>query len=194
MKFRLLKFRGLLISVYHLIVVAVSLAGAFWIRFDFSEIILNSPILLPSFGIVIPIKIVTFAFGGLQNGWWRYAGLADLLRIFVANVVASSMSAAVLFLEFGPAFPRSMYVIDFLVCFLITAGSRFCVRLYNETVRFDLATSEKGMLIYGAGAAGRTLLREVRTNASLGVKVLGFVDDDPRLRSTRIMDVPVLGN
>jgi hypothetical protein len=46
-------------------------------------------------------QVVTFTFGGLQKAWWRYAGLADLVRIFVADVVASAMSAAVLFLNFG---------------------------------------------------------------------------------------------
>jgi FlaA1/EpsC-like NDP-sugar epimerase len=194
MRLQLLKFRGLLISIYHFVVIAASLGAAWWIRFDFSEIILNSPILLSSFGIVIAIKMVTFTFGGLQKGWWRYAGLADLRRIFVANVIASAMSAAVLFVKSGGTFPRSIFVIDFLVCFLITAGSRFCVRLYNETLRFDRDASDKGILIYGAGSAGRTLLREVRTNPALGFQVLGFIDDNPLLRSTRIMDVPVLGN
>src|SRR5262249_39617959 len=147
MRLQLLKYRGLLISVYHLVVIAASFAGAWWIRFDFSELVLNSPILLSSFWVVIAIKMVTFIFGGLQKGWWRYAGLADLLRIFVANVIASTMSATVLFVKFGGTFPRSIYVIDFLLCFLITAGSRFCVRLYNETLRFHRDENEKGILI-----------------------------------------------
>jgi FlaA1/EpsC-like NDP-sugar epimerase len=183
-----------LITIYHLLLVAASLATAFWIRFDFSQIILNSPILLASFAIVVPVKVVTFVLGGMQKGWWRYAGLPDLLRIYVVNVIASAASALVLYLYFGPSFPRSVYAIDFLVCFLATAGTRFCVRLYHETLRVAVAASEKGMLIYGAGACGRTLLREVRTNRSLGYQILGFIDDNPTLRSTRIMDVPVLGN
>jgi FlaA1/EpsC-like NDP-sugar epimerase len=36
-------------------------------------------------------------------------------------------------------------------------------------------------------------VREIRTNPSLGYHVVGFVDDNPLLRSARIMDVPVLG-
>jgi FlaA1/EpsC-like NDP-sugar epimerase len=194
MKLLLFRIRGFLITIYHLLLVAASLATAFWIRFDFSQIILNSPILLASFAIVVPVKVVTFVLGGMQKGWWRYAGLPDLLRIYVVNVIASAASALVLYLHFGPSFPRSVYAIDFLVCFLATAGTRFCVRLYHETLRVAVAASEKGMLIYGAGACGRTLLREVRTNRSLGYQILGFIDDNPTLRSTWIMDVPVLGN
>ena len=57
----------------------------------------------------------------------------------------------------------------------------------------EFSTNKKAILIYGAGAAGRTLLREVRTNSSLGFQVIGFVDDSQLLQFARIMDVPVLG-
>jgi FlaA1/EpsC-like NDP-sugar epimerase len=143
---------------------------------------------------VVPIKMLAFVAGGLNKGWWRYAGLTDLVRIGVVNIGASGMSAIALFLCFGPAFPRSVYAIDFLVCFLLTAGSRFCVRFYNETLRSELAVDGKGILIYGAGGAGRALLREIHVNRSLGFQVVGFIDDNPLLRSTSIMGVPVLGS
>ena len=155
--------------------------------------ILESPVLLAGLMIVIPIKMVAFLGGGLHRGWWRYAGLTDLVRIGIVNVVASGMSDIALFLSFGAAFPRSVYVIDFLLCFLLTSGSRFCVRFYNETLKSELAADGKGILIYGAGGAGRTLLRETRVNPSLGFQVMGFIDDNPLLRSTSIMGVPVLG-
>src|SRR5262249_2623533 len=50
-----------------------------------------------------------------------------------------------------------------------------------------------GVLIYGAGAAGVTLLREIRNNPSLGLRVVGFIDDNPRVQSMRIMGATVLG-
>jgi FlaA1/EpsC-like NDP-sugar epimerase len=193
MKLVLFRIRWLLITISHLAIIATSLAVALWIRFDFSVRILESPVLLAGLIIIVPIKMVAFLGGGLQRGWWRYAGLADLVRIGVVNIVASGMSAIALFSSFGPAFPRSVFVIDFLVCFLLTAGSRFCVRFYNETLRSELAANGKGILIYGAGGAGRALLRETHVNPSLGFQVVGFIDDNPLLRSTSIMGVPVLG-
>jgi FlaA1/EpsC-like NDP-sugar epimerase len=172
---------------------AVSLAVAFWIRFEFSATILASPLFIDGVIIVVSVKTAAFVAGGLQRGWWQYAGLSDLLRIFLVNVAASGFSALALFSRFGTEFPRSVYVIDFLICFLLTAGTRFCVRLYNETVRAELATKDKSILIYGAGAAGRTLLREIRVNSSLDLHVVGFIDDNPFLRSASILGVPVLG-
>ena len=43
----------------------------------------------------------------------------------------------------------------------------------------------------GAGRGGRSLLRELRETP--GEQVVGFVDDDPRLRRRRLQGVPVLG-
>jgi FlaA1/EpsC-like NDP-sugar epimerase len=193
MKQHLLKVRGFLIALAHLAIITTSLAIAFWIRFDFAMVVSQMPILVGSLLLVAPVKMATFLVGGVHRGWWRFAGLTDLVRIFVVNVAASAVAAVVVYQQFGRDFPRSVYVIDFLLCFLMTAGVRFCVRLYNETLRLDLAAMQKGMLIYGAGAAGRTLLREVRTHPELGFQVLGFIDDDPSLRFAKIMNVTVLG-
>jgi FlaA1/EpsC-like NDP-sugar epimerase len=46
-------------------------------------------------------------------------------------------------------------------------------------------------LIVGAGRTGRSLMRELRETT--GERVVGFVDDNPRLRRRRVHGVPVLG-
>ena len=46
-------------------------------------------------------------------------------------------------------------------------------------------------MIVGAGRTGRSLMRELRETA--GERVLGFVDDNPRLRRRKIHGVQVLG-
>ena len=46
-------------------------------------------------------------------------------------------------------------------------------------------------LIVGAGRTGRSLMRELRETA--GERVVGFVDDNPRLRRRRVHGAPVLG-
>jgi FlaA1/EpsC-like NDP-sugar epimerase len=46
-------------------------------------------------------------------------------------------------------------------------------------------------LIVGAGRSGRSLLRELRETP--GERVVGFIDDDPRLHRRRLLGVPVRG-
>jgi FlaA1/EpsC-like NDP-sugar epimerase len=192
----LLKIRAFLITLFHVFVIAASVLLAFWVRFDFSASSLHSDLAWVGLSLAVAVKLPAFLLGGVQRGWWRYAGLNDLSRIFLVNVAASVGWAIVVVTLHGPDFPRSIYVIDFLVCFLLSAGGRFSVRLYNETLKFELAAAKKenkNILIYGAGAAGRTLVREIRMNLSLGLQVVGFIDDNPLLRSASIMNVRVLG-
>jgi FlaA1/EpsC-like NDP-sugar epimerase len=47
-------------------------------------------------------------------------------------------------------------------------------------------------LIVGAGRTGRSLMRELRETA--GERVVGFIDDNPRLRRRRVHGVPVIGS
>src|SRR5262245_8266882 len=192
----LLRMRAFLITLFHVFVIAVSVLLAFWVRFDFSASSLHSDLAWVGLTLAVAVKLPAFLLGGVQRGWWRYAGLNDLSRIFLVNVAASAGWATVVVTLHGPEFPRSIYAIDFLVCFLLSAGGRFSVRLYNETLKFELAAAKKenkNILIYGAGAAGRTLVREIRMNLSLGLQVVGFIDDNPLLRSASIMNVRVLG-
>ena len=55
---------------------------------------------------------------------------------------------------------------------------RFSVRLYYESITRELSReNKKCILIYGAGAAGVTLVREIHSNPTLGYRVVGFLDD-----------------
>ena len=101
MNANLIKFRGLLLVAFHAMVITLSLSIAVWIRFEFSLRSLESSLLMMGLTLILPIKMVVFSVGSLQRGWWRYAGLSDLVRIFLVNSAASGLSA--LGLTFGSA-------------------------------------------------------------------------------------------
>src|SRR5579883_700544 len=123
------RLRRLLITVFDVMVIALSLATAFWLRFDSQLDGFQLPLLLGALTIGIPVKMAVFAAGGLQQGSWRYASLMDLVRIFFVNVAASSVSMMGILFWVGPQFPRSAYVGDFFLCFLFSAAGRFCYRV-----------------------------------------------------------------
>src|SRR5262249_24093052 len=139
----LFRLRILLISAFQLLVIVISVLAAFWVRFDFLPSSLESPLVVVGVILAVVIKMPAFVLSGVQRGWWRYAGLTDLSRIFLVNVAASAGWALVVVTLHGPDFPRSIYAIDFLVCFLLSAGGRFSVRLYNETLKFEFAAAKK---------------------------------------------------
>ena len=49
------------------------------------------------------------------------------------------------------------------------------------------------ILIAGAGEAGVTIAREIRSNPALGLDLVGFLDDDPSKQNMWIHGAPVLG-
>ncbi len=172
--------------------VVLSLGLALAIRLDFSLSLVEWNLLAQALIVVVPIKLCTFFAGGLHKGSWRLAALPDLMRIAFVNLAASLLSGIAVTMWVGKQFPRSTYIIDLLVCFLLSAGARYSLRVYNEALKPAL-TEGRSILIYGAGAAGITLVREIRANRSLGLNVVGLIDDNASVRSMTMMGVPVLG-
>src|SRR5262249_1991293 len=89
-----------------------------------------------------------------------------------------------------PAYPRSVLVIDCMLVVVLWAGLRVAWRLWQEQRRTVLT---RRVLIYGAGDAGETVLREMLSGGDLERLPVGFVDDDPTKVGRRIHGVPVLG-
>lgn len=167
---------------------------AFLLRFDF---ILSRPDLKSvSWGLAIwlPVKFAAFRLGGLDRGWGRFVSIPDVVRIALWNVAASAAGGALIFLLAPRGFPRSIYLIDLLLCFVATAGLRVLIRMVAE-VGFTGNRRESSLrtLIYGAGIAGDILLREIRADCNLPYLVLGFLDDNPGKKGLRIQGLPVLG-
>jgi FlaA1/EpsC-like NDP-sugar epimerase len=72
--------------------------------------------------------------------------------------------------------------------------SRLIVRLVVAAKKIGCAESEQTrILIYGAGAAGLALVRELVENESLMSDVVGLIDDDPLKSDLVLQGKPVLG-
>ena len=188
--------RLIFIRLWQACVIAISLAASFLVRFDFVFPHAEIRHLLVGLLIVLAVKMTVFYVVGIEHGWWRFSGLSDLVKLLIANVAGSVVFTAATVSILGAQFPRSVYLIDFLLCFLATAGARFGVRLYHEMVMHEVASknTQKGLLIYGAGVAGLNLVREIRSNPSLNYRIIGFLDDNPHKLNASLMGVGVLGS
>ncbi len=170
-----------------------AIVGAFLLRFDFDIPIRYLQHLKVAL-LVLPLtKVIVFRLAGVDRGWWRYFSLPDLKRLVMWTVAASIVCTA-LIASLGPAgFPRSIYSLDLVLSILISAAQRVVFVMLSEFWRGAARVHAKKTLIYGAGSAGLALLREIRTNGSLGYNVVGFVDDDPRKMGLTFSGVRVLG-
>lgn len=186
--------RRLLISVAQAIVFALSGLTAFLLRFDFSLPSVYISYLIYAVPIWIIVKSIAFQVANLNRPGMRYVSIADIYRILGANFMGSAISC-VLILGLEPSgFPRSIYVSDFILSLLGTAGLRIVVRMAVEAGRGGSSGApEKRTLIYGAGDAGVILVKEIRNNPRLAYHVVGFIDDRHSKRGLCINGATVLG-
>ena len=188
------KWRRPIVWALQLAVFAMSGVAAFLLRFDLIVPPTYLHYLIFALPIWIVVKIIVFHVAKLDRGLWRYVSVVDVVRVSIANIVASAACWALIkFL--GPAgFPRSIFLIDLIVCIMGGMGLRLTGRLIQEVTRLGSnKVHERNALIYGAGDSGITLLKEIRNNPKLSFRIVGFVDDQESKRGMRVAGITVLG-
>jgi FlaA1/EpsC-like NDP-sugar epimerase len=185
--------RRWLADALHVAVAAAALWSSFMLRLEFTLDPLYRHMLLVSLTVLVPVKLAVFRGFALREQAWRYVGFSDQVRMAWANVAASAAATVALRVMVGSAFPRSIYVLDCLVCLILMLTGRGIIRLLLER-RPARRERTRAVLIYGAGSAGVQVLGEIRANPRIGMHVAGFIDDDPRKRGLRIHGVRVLGH
>ena len=143
--------------------------------------------------IVVPVQGVTFFFGGLYRGIWRFASIPDLRRIGLSvGAAALAVPMALFMANRLQEVPRSVLILNPVLLFLFMGASRFLYRAWKDGVLFS--TQQLGatpVMVMGAGNAAAVLLREL-TGSSLW-RPVGLLDDDKYKHGLRLMNVPVLG-
>ncbi len=142
--------------------------------------------------IVLAARYLTFIPFGLYRSVWRYAGARDAAAIASAVVCSEVIALSYIVLTQNMRdFSRSFFIVDALVCIVAVGASRFAERALVVGMRSVRDRTGRRTLIVGAGRTGRSLMRELRETA--GERVVGFLDDNPRLRRRRIHGVSILG-
>ena len=186
--------RRLVESLVDFALITASFALAYYLRLQGSGVSYQRHIFAVSIAVVVAARYLAFIPFGLYRGVWRYAGARDAASIVAAVVVSEVVAYLILDATqtWGP-FPRSVFIIDALICTVLIGASRFWERAFVRGVSsFTGRAGRHRTLIVGAGRGGRSLLRELRETP--GEQVVGFVDDDPRLSRRRLQGVPVLGD
>ncbi|MCU1307542.1 MAG: polysaccharide biosynthesis protein CapD [Acidobacteriaceae bacterium] len=181
-------YRKLLILCSHISLVVLAYYASFLLRFDFSLNDSDGLVFLQTLPLILLVKLSLFYYFSLLSGWWRYAGMSDLLDITKAAVG----SALVVYLLRPTPYPRSVIAIDMMLTIIVIAGARFAVRAYTEHAQ--KFAPQKKTLIVGAGQAGSTIVRELKRNPELDYKPIGFVDDNRTKKGLKIHGVKVLGS
>jgi UDP-GlcNAc:undecaprenyl-phosphate GlcNAc-1-phosphate transferase len=154
---------------------------------------LERSIFLSALPVLLGCRYVLFVALGVYRRVWRFATARDVVPIALGcglSGVAALLVVVALRRDLG-AFPLlEVLVVDAVLCAALVGGSRLTLRLLPE-LRGHRAERAR-VLIVGAGRAGRSLARELRETQES--RVVGFLDDNPRVRRRRILGITVLGD
>jgi FlaA1/EpsC-like NDP-sugar epimerase len=156
--------------------------------------------------IAIAVKIIILWIFGAYKRVWKYASLKDMVAIIEAVTLGSVVLAVIFYILsapisfFGininfhfPYFPRSIFVIDYLLTLILMIISKFSERFFNELKIGSGGKRKKRVLVVGAGDAGEMIVREMIRQKESEYLPVGFLDDDYSKIKNKIHGVSVLG-
>lgn len=189
-----LKYRRPFIIFFHLLLIVAAYVFAFLIRYDFNLNETTVTLISKTILFLVIIKLGVFYYYGLFSGLWRYVSIDDFWQIIKANSVATTLCIfGGIFIYNAYNLPRSVIIIDFIVCTGLVSSVRFFTRLLKERYKQISFQKQKKVLIIGAGQAGILTLKEYYNNPSMG-QIIGFIDDDPLKQKETIYGKRVLGS
>lgn len=185
-------YRRPLVIGIQIVIFIISNYLAFFIRFDGNVSIPYFYLFLKYLPLLLLFRaIFLFAFS-LDKGLWRYASVTDLLNIITATSLGSLLFFfSVRYLFVDTSYPRSIYVIDWLLNIFILGGIRLFRRFHERAdgKREDI----KRIIVIGAGDAADMFLRDMEHSPFYTYEVIGLIDDDPRKKGLKIRNIPILG-
>ena len=128
---------------------------------------------------------------GVYRSIFRFAGSGTITELARAIGILLAIMTVTFTVIGWPGVPRTIGILVPILFFLALVMSRIVVRYIISDLLGQRAFygEPKRVLIYGAGSAGQQLALSTRHYP--GMYLLGFVDDDSRLRGQRLDGNPV---
>jgi FlaA1/EpsC-like NDP-sugar epimerase len=193
---RILRHPRAAVVAHDLVMVVVAWLAAGWVVNRGQLAVVEEPLpLVAELLLILVAQGLVLWSTGLYKGLWRFASFPDLWNIVRASVFGTILIISVLTIVYGAAVRQvlSAALIYPAILFLALGLPRMCYRFWKDSRLPDTSRTPglKRTLVLGAGRSGALLERELRHRGASDV--VGFLDDDERLRSAQVHGVPVLG-
>jgi len=166
---------------------------AYRLRFeDPEEFMKNFGTFRVSLPVILASQMMAFFVVGVYRGVWRHFGMMDSL-VIARGVLFGTIGAQVfiLYVYHYFAYSRTVFAIYGVLLLMAATLARASFRIVGEFAQRQRQSGRR-VVIYGAGDAGGLVIREVLSGDG-DVRILGFIDDDPRKAGIRVMGYSVLG-
>lgn len=166
---------------------------AYRLRFEGQTLDHFLPYFTASLPIVLGCKLASLYGSGLYQRSWETFSLRDIvvvLRGVLSGSMLSILAAAYFYRLEG--FSRVVFIMDALLLTVAIVATRASFRSMSM-VAASRSKRSRRVLVYGAGAFGQLIVREMRANPHWSMNPVAFIDDDPTKVHRWIMGVPVRG-
>ncbi len=186
--------RRFAIVVHDLGMVLLAWMAAYLIRHNFALPAIEWRPALYLLPVVAVAQGLVFWSIGLHRGLWRFASIPDLWNIIRAAVLgALAVSLALFLFNRLAGVPRVVLAVYPVLLILLLSAPRLAYRMWRDRgLTAQALAVGKRVLILGAGRAGEMLVRDMRRDSEY--LLVGFLDDNPQLKGTKIHGLPVLGS
>lgn len=202
---RLLSLRNRHYALIDLLIFLITPALALYLRTDeLTSLSVHAFALLIYTVVMLLVRMSIYYLFGIYRRYWRFVSTVDFAHLLLATSISLTITVT-LYLVMrmllpGFALPRSVPLIDAMLAFLLAGGARASLRLTEglQSPAYVPPAMRTGhprqrVLLVGAGYTGARLAREIRDNANIHLRPIGFVDDDCNKHGMQIHNIPVLG-
>ncbi|MGD9146651.1 MAG: undecaprenyl-phosphate glucose phosphotransferase [Anaerolineae bacterium] len=189
------------VIISDVVLINLAFAIAYWLRYDLQWFASVDEANFVPYRAFIPISLTLTA---LLLGIYKLNGVYDqrrgaplfdeVYRLMTGTATGIILMVFVIVFLFRPLFySRLIFFYAGVLITIFLSISRFGTRMLRHRLRRRGLGVDR-LLIVGVGEVGRTVMRHVVAQPSLGYHVVGFVDDAPEKGSTDIGRFKALGN
>jgi FlaA1/EpsC-like NDP-sugar epimerase len=188
-------------------VLALVYVLAYLVRFEGSIPLVMLRTMAWTLPYVVALFYASMMAFGVPRLSWRYFALPDATRVAGAIAVAAFV---LVLARVGSAYaahkndiftraviPFSVILVTSTFAFLAINGIRVIRRITTERFESDSrkrpSTAPIPTMLIGAGRAGVLVAKEMAARPDIGMRPVGFLDDDPSKLGTIVHGVPVVG-
>jgi FlaA1/EpsC-like NDP-sugar epimerase/lipopolysaccharide/colanic/teichoic acid biosynthesis glycosyltransferase len=176
------------------IVWSIGLSAATWFRYDGITDRIDGTDLLHLVIVAIVAQWVLGFASRAYRGRYYLGSVEEAGNLAVVTLGVGLILFSYQLLTLSLLVPRSVSLIAPFLVFVLAGGARLMIRATIERSARSARTVARRVIVFGAGEAGRQLVKSMLGEPRCGYLPVAMLDDDPVLRRRCVAGVQVRGN
>jgi exopolysaccharide biosynthesis polyprenyl glycosylphosphotransferase len=143
--------------------------------------------------LVIPLWIILLKYHGAYGSFRRKTHLETFWNITKAMFFGMIILFSILFVTKSVYISRSFIMFFGLISYVFLISSRLGIKTILREIR-KRGLNYRNILIVGTGNRARSYAEMINSHSELGLRIVGYVDDQPIKSDQEILGAKIIGN